>query len=210
MEELVFEEKYDFSNSVPLKNKGKIENVLDPLKLDPVIKQQAKAYYESLQINTIRPESKLKAVWYCILCAQEKLGEHAPAIVIANDLGLTKKQMESAIKKYHGRIPNYSPVGYVNPIEIIISYARIIGWPDEIIHEIREEWELFTRADSKLLQENSLDVAAGYISYFFDSKGFNVSLAEIMKEIMVTEKNLINAKQAILRAKNLILQNACA
>lgn len=189
-----------------IKNKGKIDTILDPLRLDPMIKVVAKMFYESLQINTIRPESKLKALWYCILCAQEKTGNRAPAIVIANDLGLCKKKMESAIKKYHGRIPDFLPIGYVNPVEIILTYARIMECNDDVITEIHEEWLLFSKVDPNLLQMNPSEVAAGYISYFFDSKGFSVQHAEIVKEFMVTEKNFMDAKQTIINAKNLLMQ----
>jgi hypothetical protein len=192
---------------VDLKNKGRIDDILEKLKIDPVVKDLTRKYYENLDINTIRLESKLKAVFYCALVAQEDLGEQfgiCPALDLAKELGLDKKKCESAIKKYHGRLGDKKPIGYVEPIIIIRSIARQKGWSDKIIHEITNEWNSLIRVSPQLNEIQPMRIAAAYLHYYITSNGYTANSSEFMTRFKINKKQFQDAEQMITNAISLL------
>jgi hypothetical protein len=178
----------------PLKNKGKIDDILDRVKVDPVVKDQAKIFYEGLNINTIRLETKLMAIFYCILTAQEFLGEEhgvCPAADLGEELELTQSQREAAIKKFQGRLEAFpSPVGYVDPLTRIKSAARQMNWQQSIIDEISAEWKDLVNVNSRLENIQPNRIAAAYISYYIKSRGCTVDSKELANFFKISVKHL--------------------
>lgn len=192
---------------IELKNKGRIEDILEKLKIDHVVKDLTRTYYENLDINTVRLESKLKAVFYCVLVAQEDLGEQfgiCPALDLAKELNLDKKKCESAMKKYHGRLGNKKPIGYVEPIFIIRSIAREKGWSDKIIQDITIEWNSLIRVLPQLNEIQPMRIACAYLYYFITSNGYSASFDEFKARFKVNKKQFQDAEQMISNAISLL------
>lgn len=188
---------------VKLKNKGRIDDILNNLNVESCVKNLAKEHYENLETNTIRLESKLPAVFYCILVAQEDLGERygiCPAIDLAVELGLEKKQCESAIKKFQGRLRDKRPLGHVDPILTIRSVARLMDWSASTINEITDEWNSLVTFNPNLIQMSPMKIAAGYIYYYIKATGYNVDITKFIARFKINKKQLDENEQIIIDA----------
>lgn len=188
---------------IDIKNKGRIDDILVTLKIDPMVKDLTKKYYEMLDANPIRIESKLMAVFYCVLCAQETLGETygiCPAVDLANELGMDKKRCEAAMKKFQGRLRGVRPVGYVDPIITIRSVARLMNWTDATINEITDEWNSLVEVSPRLKEVQPIKIAAGYLFYYIKSAGCVVGEDALLKRFKLNKKQLLDAEQLIVDA----------
>lgn len=168
-----------------LKNKGKIDDIMETLKIDPVVKATAEKYYYQLSVNTIRPEAKLKAVFYCVLAAQETLRDQI-SICSAKDLGselnLNNRQQVSAIKKFQGRLKlDHNIIGYVPMSYCVYSKAKNY-WDKEVLEDIMYEWGRIIAYRPTLENCNPDRIVSAFLYYYINSRGYKVDIDELLKQ----------------------------
>lgn len=196
---------------IHLKNKGKIDDIMETLKIDPVVKAMAENYYYSLSKDTIRPEAKLKAVFYCVMAAQETLRlQHqnddinamyavCPAKDLGAELNLNHQQQLSAVKIFQGRLNiENNIIGYV-PIKYCIYSKAKNFWDKAVLDDMMCEWERIVTYYPALENYNPDRIVSAFLYYYINRRGYVVDIDELLKQFKdVRREHLIATENIII------------
>lgn len=184
-----------------LKNKGNIDDILSIINIDEDVKNLAEKYYYMLTVNTTKTESKIRALYYCTLVAQEVLCDEdkgCPSEELAVAFYLTPKQCKSAVKDFHGRLTIDRPItGYVSIETCIRNRARSI-WDKDVVEDIIREWRQISgfRPDLENMQPSR--IVPAFLYYYINSRGYTVTIEEMLNKFKnIKKEHLLDTERVI-------------
>uniref|UniRef100_A0A6C0BMB4 Transcription factor TFIIB cyclin-like domain-containing protein n=1 Tax=viral metagenome TaxID=1070528 RepID=A0A6C0BMB4_9ZZZZ len=189
-----------------IKNPEKsIRSFLEDLQLPDDVKNEAESIYSRLHISQRKRKKRLLVVYYCLYNAYKVLGLSYVPNLLADMVGIDRKDISKAISScFPLQSGYYPPQVQRNPRDFIPQCIEVLNLDLMLADEVIDLYNQVMKSEkSRLLAEKApQSVAAGMIMYFSSTRGFIVDKEQFSKLIGVSEFTLDTITKLIIHVHN--------
>lgn len=131
------------------------------------IKDKALERFKYLGLSNLREEEKKELLCHCLFKAHVDLGIHTNVILIGKTIGLSSKVSQRSNR--FNTVGKPGMVGfnaYVDPIEMMPTYGKILELSEDVILDMKENFSIFLERNPDMIEKPAGTLIASYIWYY--------------------------------------------
>jgi len=189
-----------------IKNPEKsIRGFLEDLQIPDDVKDQAELIYTKLHISQRKRKKRLLVVYYCLYNAYKVLGLSYVPNLLADMVGIDRKDISKAISScFPLQSGYYPPQVQRSACDFIPQCIEVLNLDLMLADEVVDLYNQVMKSDrSRLLTEKPpQSVAAGMIMYFSSTRGFSIDREQFSRLVGVSEFTLDTITKLIIHVHN--------